>query len=169
MGPSLHSRDEATVKIMDWTWRISAKEGENSSVCWQGNGVSFLGHPWNHFYWFSPKRQNHQQRVLCELIAAFERWNQLKTAAFVEKESIAASKQCTCSHVLIAAAKINELKLQLLAHTSYSPYLAPSDYFLFLNLKKWFASQKFSNNKEAESAVMAILRYSTILPIKWVS
>ena len=30
--------------------------------------------------------------------------------------------------------------------------MAPLDYFLFLNLKKWFASQKFANNKEVESA-----------------
>ena len=48
-------------------------------------------------------------------------------------------------------AKINELKFQLLPHSSYSPNLDPSDYFLFLNLKKWFASQKFANNKEVKS------------------
>jgi histone-lysine N-methyltransferase SETMAR len=54
---------------------------------------------------------------------------------------------------VIAMAKINELKFELLPHTPYSPDLAPSDYFLFPKLKKWLAGKRFANNEEVESAV----------------
>ena len=37
---------------------------------------------------------------------------------------------------VIAMAKINALKFKLLPHASYSPDIAPSDYFIFPNLKK---------------------------------
>jgi histone-lysine N-methyltransferase SETMAR len=50
-------------------------------------------------------------------------------------------------------AKINELKFELLPHAPYSPDLAPSDYFLFPNLKKWLSGKRFANNEEVESAV----------------
>ena len=45
-------------------------------------------------------------------------------------------------------AKINELKFELLLNAPYSPDLAPSDYFLFPNLKKWLSGQRFSNDEE---------------------
>ena len=54
---------------------------------------------------------------------------------------------------VIAMAKINELKFELLPHAPYSPDLAPSDYHLFPNLKKWLGGKKFANNEEVESAV----------------
>lgn len=54
---------------------------------------------------------------------------------------------------VIAVAKINELKFELLPHAPYSPDLAPSDYFLFPNLKKWLGGKRFANNEEVESAV----------------
>ena len=49
--------------------------------------------------------------------------------------------------------KIDELKFKLLPHAPYLPDLAPSDYFLFPNLKKWLDGQRFANNEEVESAV----------------
>ena len=53
----------------------------------------------------------------------------------------------------IVMAKIHELKFELLPHAPYSPDLAPSDYFLFPNLKKWLGGKRFTNNEEVESAV----------------
>ena len=50
-------------------------------------------------------------------------------------------------------AKINEVKFTLLSHAPYLPDLAPSDYFLILNLKKGLGDQRFANNEEMESAV----------------
>ena len=53
---------------------------------------------------------------------------------------------------VIAMAKINKLNFESLPHAPYSPDLAPSDYFLFPNLKKWLGGKRFANNEEVESA-----------------
>ena len=44
--------------------------------------------------------------------------------------------------------KINELRLKLLPHLPYSPDLAPSNFYLFLNLKRWLQGHRFSSNEE---------------------
>ena len=46
-----------------------------------------------------------------------------------------------------------EQKFELLPHAHYSPDLAPSDNFLFPNLKKWLGGRRFTNDEEVESAV----------------
>ncbi|GFU02016.1 putative DD34D transposase [Nephila pilipes] len=45
-------------------------------------------------------------------------------------------------------AKIHELGFELLPPPPYSPDLAPSDYFLFSDLKRMLAGKKFSSNEE---------------------
>lgn len=46
--------------------------------------------------------------------------------------------------------KFNELGWELLPHPPYSPDLAPSDYYLFSNLKRWLAGRKFYSDDEVE-------------------
>ena len=57
MGPLLHTKDEGTVKTMDWRWRIVAKESEDSSNFRQGHDISFLRYTWHNFQWSSSKRK----------------------------------------------------------------------------------------------------------------
>src|SRR5436189_5963504 len=49
----------------------------------------------------------------------------------------------------VAMAKIHELRFELLDHAPYSPDLAPSDFFLFPQLKFALGGQRFSSNEEA--------------------
>lgn len=56
---------------------------------------------------------------------------------------------------IVAMSKFKELKYKLLPHPPYSPDLAPCDYFLFPNLKKWLGGQKFSSNEEVISETNA--------------
>lgn len=56
----------------------------------------------------------------------------------------------TCA---VAKAKIEELRYELLPHPPYSPDLAPCDFHLFPNLKKWLGGQRFSSNNEVIAAV----------------
>lgn len=46
--------------------------------------------------------------------------------------------------------KFKQLGWELLPHPPYSPDLAPSDYHLFTELKKWLAGKKFYSNEEVE-------------------
>lgn len=48
---------------------------------------------------------------------------------------------------------IHKSKFELLPYAPYSPNLAPSDYFPFLNLKKYLCGQLFSINEEMENSV----------------
>jgi len=48
-----------------------------------------------------------------------------------------------------------ELGYELLPHPPYSLDLAPFDFFLFPNLKKSLAGQKFSSNEEVVAATEA--------------
>jgi transposase len=48
----------------------------------------------------------------------------------------------------VIAAKLMEEKFQLVPHPPYSPDLAPLDYYLSPNMKKWLARRRFYSNKE---------------------
>lgn len=57
------------------------------------------------------------------------------------------------SHV--ATAKLVELGYEVLPHPPYSPDLAPCDFFLFPNFKKWLGGQRFASNEEVIAATEA--------------
>ncbi|KAH0816471.1 hypothetical protein GEV33_006320 [Tenebrio molitor] len=48
----------------------------------------------------------------------------------------------------IVTAKLEELRFEVVPHVPYSPDLAPSDFFLFPNLKKWLGGRRFTSNEE---------------------
>ena len=52
----------------------------------------------------------------------------------------------------IATAKLFDLCYKILPHPPYSPDLAPSDYFLFPNMKTWLGDIIFSSNEEIIAA-----------------
>jgi len=49
---------------------------------------------------------------------------------------------------LKAMVKLDQLRFELVAHPPYSPDLAPSDYYLFPNLKRWLQGKRFTSNEE---------------------
>ena len=50
----------------------------------------------------------------------------------------------------IAQPKKPELGFESLPHPPHSPDLAPSDYYLFPNLKRWVCGSRFDSNKQVE-------------------
>ena len=51
--------------------------------------------------------------------------------------------------------RLHELGFELLPHPPYSPDLAPSDYWLFADLKKMLAGKRYDSNEEVISATEA--------------
>ena len=49
--------------------------------------------------------------------------------------------------------KIHELKFWLMQYLPYSREEAPSDYYLFPNLKKWLGGKRFKSNEEVIETV----------------
>ena len=52
-------------------------------------------------------------------------------------------------------AKLHELNFELLSHPPYSPDLAPSDYWLFADLKRMLQGNRFGSNEEVISEKVA--------------
>ena len=52
----------------------------------------------------------------------------------------------------IVTTKLFDLSYEILPHPPYSPNLAPSDYFLFPNMKTWPGGKRFSSNEEIIAA-----------------
>ena len=51
--------------------------------------------------------------------------------------------------------KLNDLRFELLPHPPYSPDLAPSDFYLFADLKKMLQGKRFSSDGEVIAATKA--------------
>ena len=54
---------------------------------------------------------------------------------------------------LVAMSAVHDYGFELIDHPSYSPDLAPSDYFLFPNLKKHLAGKRYESDDDVISAV----------------
>ena len=59
---------------------------------------------------------------------------------------------------VVAMAAVHDSSFTLLYHPLYSPYLAPSDYFLFPNMKKHLAGRHYCSDKEMIAAVEEFFR-----------
>ena len=53
-----------------------------------------------------------------------------------------------CHKSLATMDKLNELTFELLPHPPYSPDMAPSEYYLFADLKKMLQEKRFYSNEE---------------------
>jgi histone-lysine N-methyltransferase SETMAR len=52
-------------------------------------------------------------------------------------------------NMTITQQKLADIYFEVLKQPAYSPDLAPSDYYLFPNLKKYLKGRKFSSTEEA--------------------
>jgi [histone H3]-lysine36 N-dimethyltransferase SETMAR len=71
-----------------------------------------------------------------------------QTAQFEEKKALFHQDNAPVHKSIKTTAKLHELGYELLPHPTYSPDLASSDFFLFVNLKRMLARKKFSTNEE---------------------
>ena len=64
-------------------------------------------------------------------------------------------------------AKLHELHFELLPHPSYSPDLAPSDYYLFADLKSMLQGERFGSNEEVIAETEAYKKGVEMLDKRW--
>ncbi len=55
-------------------------------------------------------------------------------------------------------AKLHKLPFDFLLHPPYSPDLAPSDFYLFVDLKKMLAGNRFDSNEEVITKISAYFK-----------
>ena len=78
MDPLLHTRDEGTVKTMNFTGWISSEEDEDHEIGWKGDGHSFLGCMRYNSYRLSSVEANDQWWLLYLISIIPYRFNILK-------------------------------------------------------------------------------------------
>ncbi|KAG5322090.1 SETMR methyltransferase, partial [Acromyrmex heyeri] len=93
--------------------------------------------------------QCNPDEFLCRFITVDETWSKQWTSPSKKKRLHLTKKKVlfhqdnawvhTCSTSMV---KFNEFRYELLPHPAHWPDLAPCDYFLFPNLKKWFGVKK---------------------------
>lgn len=76
-----------------------------------------------------------------------------KRPALLKKKIILHHDNAPAHRCALTKAKLKELHYKLLEHPPYSPDLAPSDFHLFPNLKKYLRGKRFSSNDEAIACV----------------
>ena len=84
-------------------------------------------------------------------MGAFEGQNRKRATArphMKKKKIIFHQDNAPCHKSMKTMAKLSKLGYELLPHPRYSPDLAPSDYWLFADLKKMLQGKIFGSNEE---------------------
>lgn len=71
-----------------------------------------------------------------------------KRPHLVKKKILFHHDTAPAHYSVIATAKLVKLRYEMLPHPPYSPDLAPSDFFLFQNMKKCIGKQRFEADLE---------------------
>lgn len=138
---------------MDCKGRTDSEEGESSSVDWQGNGHSFLGFPWIIFVDYLEERKTITGEYYAGLLQRLEIMEIMNKRLYLIKKKILFQDNALAHELAVAIVKLYELKYELIPHSPYSPDLAPCDFFLFLNFKKWLSGKKFSSDVKVINVV----------------
>ena len=113
-----------------------------ASVFWDMHGVIFID--------YLEKGKTITGEYYCGLLDKLKEEIK-KNRPYLNKKKVLFLHDNAPSHrSLKSQAKLNELRFEMLPHPPYSPDLAPSDYYLFPNLKRWLQGKRFTSNEQVE-------------------
>lgn len=124
-----------------------------ASVFWDAKGILLID--------YLEKGKTINSEYYCNLLDQLDLKIREKRPGLQHKKIIFHQDNARVHKSVLTMAKFNELKYELLEHPPYSPDLAPSDYFLFRNLKQFLRGKRFSSNEEA---IATVQQYFESLP-----
>ena len=130
-----------------------AKEVQDATICWQGDGHSISDAKGVIMLDFLPKRSTitgvNYANLLDQLRTAIheKRHGKLSKGVLLQQDNMGVH---TCK---VAMDAVERNGYELIPHPAYSPDLAPSDFFLFPNLKKDIRGLHFRSDEEVVTAV----------------
>ena len=133
--------------------RAWAKEVQDATICWQGDGHSILGRKRRYYVGLFTKRSTitgvYYANLLDQLRTAIheKRRGKFSKGVLLQQDNARVS---TCK---VAMDAVERNGYELIPHPAYSPDLAPSDFFLFPNLKKDIRGLHFRSDEEVVMAV----------------
>jgi len=151
MGPLVLTRDQGTVETVEFC----SEEGEDCPICRIGDGHRFLDLQGVIYNDYLEKGQTVTGLYYAELLGQFAAELQKVRPHLVKKKVLFHHDNAPAHTSALEKAKLVELGYELLPHPPYSPDFAPCDFFLFPNLKKSLAGQKFASNEEDVAATEA--------------
>ena len=116
-----------------------------ASIFWDAKGVLLID--------YLEKGKTINSEYYCNLLDQLDKNIREKRPGLQKKTIIFHQDNARVHTSFLTMVKLNELKYELFEHPPYSPDLAPSDYYLFRNLKQFLRGKRFSSNEEAIAAV----------------
>lgn len=118
-----------------------------ATVFWDAQGIIFID--------FLQKGKTINGEYYASLLDQLNKEIKTKRPHLAKKKILFHHDNAPAHSSAIATAKLVELRYEVLPHPPYSPDLAPSDYYLFPNMKIWLGGQRFSTNSEVISETKA--------------
>lgn len=116
-----------------------------ATVFWDARGIIYID--------YLEKGKTITGQYYADLLQRLSHEVKIKRPHLAKKKILFHHDNAPAHTSIVAMAKINDLKFELMPHPPYSPDLAPSDYYLFPNLKKWLGGKRFADNEEVIEAV----------------
>ena len=116
-----------------------------TSVFWDAKGIVFI----EYLQKGKTINEEYYAKLLRELRQAIKskRPGKLTKGVLLHQDNAPAHKS------LVAMSAVHDCGFELIDHPPYSPDLAPSDFFLFANLKKHLAGKRYESDDDVISAV----------------
>ena len=130
-------------------WVHEAKKVQDTTICWQGDGHSILGRMLD----FLPKRSTITEVYCANLLDRLRTAIQEKRRGKLFKGVLLQQDNAGVHTYKVAMDAVELNGYELIPHPAYSPDLAPSDLFLFPNLKKDIRGCQFRSDEEVVTAV----------------
>lgn len=145
-----HYTPESNRQSAEWTGREEPKPKRGkmqqsagkvmASVFWDAHGIIFID--------YLERGQTINSEYYIALLERLKDEITNKRPHLKKKKVLFHQDNAPCHKSIKTMAKLYELGFELLPHPPYSPDLAPSDFFLFANLKRMLAGKKFSTDEE---------------------
>lgn len=111
-----------------------------ASVFWEARGIIFVN--------YLEKGKNINSEYYIAFLEYLKAEIAKKRSHMAKKKVLFHQDNTPCHKSLKSMAKLHELDFELLPHPPYSRDLAPSDYYLFEDLKKKLQGSKFGSDQE---------------------
>ena len=138
---------------MGRAWVPEAKEVPDATICWQGDGHSILGRKRRYYVGLFTKRSTITEVYYANLLDQLRTTIREKRRGKLSKGVLLQQNNSRVPTCKVAMDAVERNGYELIPHPAYSPDLAPSDFFLFPNLKKDIRGLYFRSDEEVVTAV----------------
>jgi len=111
-----------------------------ATVFWDSQGIIFTD--------YLEKGRTITGQYYADLLGRFDGELKRKQPYLAKKKVLFYRDNASAHSSAIATAKLVELCYELLSHPLYSLDLAPCDFYLFPNMKKWLGGKRFTSHEE---------------------